>query len=96
MKEKMRTVLRIAGTRQHADLCIGAFGVGFGFRNPATQVANMWRELLFCEKEFQGAFSNVVFVLENASNGSSTSGLTDLEIFRREFDPSNVIKTDFR
>lgn len=96
MKEKMRTVLRIAALRQHQDLCIGSFGVGFGFRNPAVQVASMWRELLFCEPEFQKAFSNIVFVLESASNGSSKSGLTDLEVFKREFDPSNVMKTSYR
>ena len=96
MKEKMRTVLRIAAARHHSELCIGAFGVGYGFRNPAVQVASMWRELLFCEEEFQGAFTNIVFAFESASNGSSRRGLTDIEVFRKEFDPSNVIKTAYR
>jgi len=96
MKDKMRTVLRIAASRQHSDLCIGAFGVGYGFRNPAKQVAGMWRELLFNEQEFQGAFSNVVFALEGTSSGSSKGSVSDLEVFRREFDPSNTHKTSFR
>ena len=96
MKEKMRTVLRIAAARQHSDLCIGAFGVGFGFRNPALQVASMWRELLYCEQEFQGAFTNIVFVLESTTNAASKGSMTDLEIFKKEFDPSNTHKTIYR
>lgn len=96
MKEKMRTVLRIAAARQHVDLCIGAFGVGFGFRNPAKQVACMWRELLFGEQEFQGAFSNIVFALESTACGSSKGTMSDFEIFRKEFDPSNTHKTSYR
>lgn len=96
MKEKMRTALRIAAARQHADLCIGAFGVGFGFRNPAVQVASMWRELLFCDKEFQGAFANIVFALESPINGVPKGGATDFEVFRKEFDASNTHKTTYR
>lgn len=96
MKEKMRTVLRIAATRQHPDLCIGAFGVGFGFRNPAFQVASMWRELLFSDKEFQGAFGNIVFALESTTNTASKGGMTDLEVFKKEFDPSNTHRTTYR
>ena len=96
MKEKMRTVLRIAASRHHSDLCIGAFGVGYGFRNPAKQVASMWRELLFCEQEFQGIFGNVVFALEGTASGSSKAGTSDLEVFKREFDPSNTHKTIYR
>ncbi|KAL2045675.1 hypothetical protein N7G274_002105 [Stereocaulon virgatum] len=96
MKEKMRTVLRIAVTRQHSDLCMGAFGVGFGFRNPAFQVASMWRELLFSDKEFQGAFGNIVFALESTTNTASKGGMTDLEVFKKEFDPSNTHRTTYR
>lgn len=95
MKEKMRTILRIAMARGHTEICMGAFGVGFGFRNPAAQIAKMWRELLFAEKEFQGAFSNVVFAIENGgSNGKDSA--TDFETFKKEFAPSNVIKTSYR
>ena len=96
MKEKMRTVLRIATARQHPELCIGAFGVGFGFRNPAKQVACMWRELLFNDQEFQGAFSNIVFALEGTSSGSSAGTMSDLDVFRKEFDPSNTHRTSYR
>ena len=98
MKEKMRAILRIAVAKRHPDLCMGAFGVGYGFKNPAGQVARMWREILFSEKEFHGHFSNVVFAIEStAATGSpSNGGLTDLEVFKQEFDPSNIIKTSYR
>ena len=96
MKEKIRTVLRMAVAWRHQDLCIGPFGIGPGFRNPAKQLASMWNEILFSEDEFQNAFLNIVFAIENVpgSNGSST--LTEYEVFRLEFDPSNVCKTSYR
>lgn len=95
MMEKMRAVLRIAIAKNHVELCMGAFGVGYGFRNPAVQVAKMWREILFTEKEFEGAFRNIVFAIESTS-GTSKDGTTDLEIFKREFAPDNVSKTSYR
>lgn len=94
MKEKMRAVLRIAAANDHRDLCMGAFGVGPGFRNPVTQVATMWRELLFSEEEFKGSFTNVVFAIESSTAATTTTtkgGLSDYEVFKREFDPSIVV-----
>ncbi|KAL8727931.1 MAG: hypothetical protein Q9181_005522 [Wetmoreana brouardii] len=96
MKEKMRSVLRIAAHHHRFDLCMGAFGVGPGFRNPAAQVASMWRDLLFEEAEFHGVFSNVVFAIENTTDSTSKDGLTDHDVFKKEFDPSNIVKTSFR
>ena len=96
MKEKMRTVLRIAANWQHKDLCLGAFGAGPGFRNPVHQLASMWRELLFVESEFQGMFTNVVFAIEKTSGASGQSESSDFEIFQQEFDASNVFKTAYR
>ncbi|KAI4100517.1 MAG: hypothetical protein L6R37_005432 [Teloschistes peruensis] len=96
MKDKMRSVLRIAAYHQRHDLCMGAFGLGPGFRNPVSQIASMWKELLFDEVEFHGVFSNVVFAIENNADNTSKDGFTDHEIFKREFDPSNIVKTTFR
>lgn len=96
MKEKMRTVLRIAVKWEHRELCMGAFGVGPGFRNPVKEVAMMWRSILFSEPEFQGAFTNIVFAIESNSNGSASGGTSDYAIFKQEFDPSNVFKTAYR
>ncbi|KAL8700086.1 MAG: hypothetical protein Q9224_001124 [Gallowayella concinna] len=96
MMDKMRSVLRIAARHHHIDLCMGAFGVGPGFRNPASQVAAMWRKLLFEEAEFQGVFSNVVFAIEIMAESSSNDGLTDHDVFKKEFDPSNIVRTSYR
>ncbi|MCJ1310003.1 hypothetical protein MMC25_003664 [Agyrium rufum] len=93
MKDKMRVVLRIAARWQHRDLCIGSFGAGSHFRNPVKQVADMWRDLLFVEKEFQGLFSNVVFAIEDSQEPTSSVGPTDFEVFQKAFDPTIVFKT---
>lgn len=93
----MRIVLRMAAAWRHRDLCIGPFGTGLGFRNPSKQLASMWKEILFTEDEFQNAFENIVFAIENnvpGSNGSSSC--SDFDIFKKEFDPSNVCKTSYR
>lgn len=96
MLDKMRAVLRIAAAWGHKDICLGAFGVGPIFRNPAAEVARMWKSLLFHEKEFQGAFLNVVFAIETNQPGNAKGGTSEHEVFRREFDPSNVFRTAYR
>lgn len=96
MKDKMRSILRIAANHRHRDFCLGAFGVGPIFRNPAREVAEMWKQLLFDDVEFTGVFLNVVFVIENPSNDSSKSGPSELEIFQHVLDPSRIFATTYR
>ncbi|KAF2201894.1 hypothetical protein GQ43DRAFT_18202 [Delitschia confertaspora ATCC 74209] len=96
MMEKMRAVLRIANYCGHTNICLGAFGVGPIFRNPAGEVSKMWRRLLFEEEEFRGVFTDVVFAIEGSAAGSSNGGLSDLDVFRQEFDPSNIFQTRYR
>lgn len=96
MKDKMRTILRIAAQWNHRDICLGAFGVGPIFRNPVREVAEMWKQLLFEESEFTGVFSNVVFAIECSTNGGSRSALSDLEVFQHVFDPSRIFATNYR
>ncbi len=96
MKEKMRTVLRIAAWYQLTDLCMGAFGVGPSFRNPVRQVALMWKDILFSEPEFQGVFDNIVFAIEITAADNSKGGPTDHDTFKEIFDPSNIVQTKFR
>ncbi|KAF2011804.1 hypothetical protein BU24DRAFT_289408 [Aaosphaeria arxii CBS 175.79] len=96
MKEKMRSVLRIASYCGHTSLCIGAFGVGPIFRNPVGEVAKMWRKLLFEEEEFRGVFTDVVFAIEhNVTGNSSKGGLSEADVFREEFDPSALFPTQY-
>lgn len=97
MREKMRLVLRIAAHHQHEELCLGPFGVGPGFFNPVSLVATMWKEILFFDKEFQGAFSSVVFAIESgATSYLRKEAKSVLNVFEREFDASNVVKTNYR
>ncbi|KAI9816544.1 MAG: hypothetical protein M1827_001676 [Pycnora praestabilis] len=96
MKEKMRVVLRIAAAWQHKDICLGAFGVGYAFRNPVAEVATMWKDILFSEEEFENVFSNIVFAIESSQTGNAKGGLTDFDVFKQEFDPSNISQTHYR
>ena len=96
MKEKIRVVLRVAAAWNHRDLCVGTFGAGPGFRNPIRQLASMWKGILYSEEEFQGAFSNICFAIERNIASGATGESTDYEVFKEEFDPSNVCKTTYR
>jgi hypothetical protein len=64
MREKIRTILRMAVFWEFSDLTIGAFGCGPQFRNPTREVATMFRDFLYFDAEFKGWFSNVVFVFD--------------------------------
>jgi len=96
MMDKMRTVLRIAAHYGHRDLCLGAFGVGPMFKNPVKEVALMWKTLLFHQDEFDGAFSNVVFAIENphAENGKGRGSA--YEVFNHVFSPAAIFHTKYK
>ena len=67
-KEKMRTILRIAGKYGHDSLVLCAFGCG-AFANPPNHIASLFREV-FSEKEFSGFFKHVVFaIFEDHNSG---------------------------
>jgi len=67
-KEKIRTILRIAGKYQHDSLVLGAFGCG-AFANPPHHIAKLFREV-FSENEFSTAFKYVVFsIFEDQNSG---------------------------
>jgi uncharacterized protein (TIGR02452 family) len=96
MKEKMRTVLRITAYCDHKNLVIGAFGLGPIFRNPAREVAKMWRTLLYEEEEFRGVFTDVVFAIDSNMVGPpAKTGVSDVDIFREELDPSTIFPTQY-
>lgn len=96
MKEKMRTVLRLASYCGHRNLVVGAFGLGPIFRNPAREVARMWRGLLFEEEEFCGVFTDVVFAIDSGMVGPpAKGGLSDADVFKEEFDPSTIFPTRY-
>ncbi|KKY34748.1 putative mitochondrial chaperone bcs1 [Diaporthe ampelina] len=53
-KKKMELVLRMAASRGHDRLVLGALGCG-AFKNPADDVAECWKEV-FEQQEFQGGW----------------------------------------
>jgi uncharacterized protein (TIGR02452 family) len=95
MLDKMRTVLRIAAMYNHSSLVLGAFGVGHIFRNPAREVAKMWRQLLFHDDEFSGVFANVVFAVQTNQPGNGRAGSAEHEVFQDEFDPSKIFESKY-
>lgn len=95
MTEKMRSILRIAAYHGHKNLCMGAFGVGPGFRNPAAEVAKIWRTLLFSEDEFDGVFSNIVFAIQRNQGYSPKTGPSEYDIFGQTFHPSKIFQTPY-
>ncbi|KAF2730263.1 hypothetical protein EJ04DRAFT_474116, partial [Polyplosphaeria fusca] len=95
MREKMRTVLRIASYCGHRSLCVGAFGVGPIFRNPVAEVALMWRKLLFDEDEFRGAFTDIVFAIDSSMSGHGKDDQSDYEVFSDIFAASKIFHTRY-
>ena len=65
-RDKIGTILRIAGHHDHDALVLGAFGCG-AFRNPPTHVAELFAEV-FEEDEFAGRFWLIVFAILDDHN----------------------------
>jgi uncharacterized protein (TIGR02452 family) len=83
-KEKMRTILRIAGKYNHNALVLSAFGCG-AFCNPPEHIAELFREV-FTETEFKNRFSLVVFAVisdQNSHRYHNPNG--NFEPFRKVF-----------
>jgi hypothetical protein len=78
-KDKMRLCLRMAGTKGHTMLVLGAIGCG-AFRNPPQEVAKCWQEVLN-EAEFAGGwFKEIWFAVYDRRNEGN------FEIFQEAFD----------
>ncbi|GHU66469.1 TIGR02452 family protein [Spirochaetia bacterium] len=65
-KEKIRTILRIAGKYNHDSLILSAFGCG-AFANPPNHVALLFKEV-FLEDEFINRFKIIVFAIIDDHN----------------------------
>ncbi|KAF2278321.1 uncharacterized protein EI97DRAFT_361154, partial [Westerdykella ornata] len=84
---KIRTVLRLAASKGHTKLVLGALGCG-AFNNPPDEVAHMFAEVLR-EEEFAGGWwEDVVFaVMDNARKGEGgRQGDGNFGIFWRALD----------
>ncbi len=63
VKNKIRTIYRIACDNKQRNLVLGALGCG-AFHNPPRHVAKLFAEVL-CENEFKGAFSKICFAVKS-------------------------------
>ena len=66
VKNKIRTIFRIACEHHQRNLVLGALGCG-AFRNPPEHVAELFKAVL-CEREFKGAFSKICFAVKRNHN----------------------------
>lgn len=78
MREKIRTILRIAASERMKILVLGAFGCGV-FMNPPEQVANLFKTV-FQEEEFKGRFHEIWFPI------MERGGSNNFAIFQRILD----------
>ncbi|MDR0525778.1 MAG: TIGR02452 family protein [Spirochaetaceae bacterium] len=65
-KEKIRTILRIAGKYAHDSIVLGAFGCG-AYANPPHHIASLFKEV-FAEQEFKDYFRTLVFSIIDDHN----------------------------
>lgn len=71
VKNKIRTIFRIAIDNHQSNLVLGALGCG-AFHNPPRHVAELFRDVL-SEKEFVGAFENICFAVKADHNSRGDS-----------------------
>jgi uncharacterized protein (TIGR02452 family) len=69
-KEKIRTILRIAGIYKHDTLVLGAFGCG-AYANPPNHMAELFKET-FAEPEFAASFRLIIFSILEDHNSRQT------------------------
>ena len=73
MRSKIRMALRVAATKGHRKLVLGALGCG-AFGNPKAEVVRLWKEIL-TEPEFSGGWwDNVVFAVLDDGGGKDSNG----------------------
>ncbi len=84
VKNKMRTIFRIALRHRHDSLILGAWGCG-AFRNPPKHIASLFHEVLK-EKEFKNKFRKIVFaIIEDKNSRKAHNPEGNLLPFQKEF-----------
>ena len=81
VKNKIRTIFRIACDQGQRNLVLGALGCG-AFNNPPKHVAELFRDVL-CEEEFDGAFNKICFAVKSDHN---SNGGTNFNAFKNILD----------
>ena len=85
VKNKMRTIFRIARENNQEVLVLGALGCG-AFRNPPEHTAELFREVME-EPEFRGTFRHICFAIKEDHN---SRGKGNYAPFAKEFQNFNL------
>lgn len=85
MKERIKTVLRVAVLEGKKNLVLGALGCGI-FRNPPLGVAQLFKEVL-TDSEFLGAFQGVWFAIMDRA------GSRNFQIFSQVLEGVKLFRT---
>ncbi|MBO4304900.1 MAG: TIGR02452 family protein [Lentisphaeria bacterium] len=84
VREKMRTIFRIALKHGHDALVLGAWGCG-AFKNPPQHIAKLFHGIME-EEEFRNRFRKIVFaVMDRRKVDKSSSKVGNFLPFREEF-----------
>ena len=84
VKNKIRTIFRIALGNRHDSLILGAWGCG-AYCNPPKHIASLFHEILN-EKEFRNKFRKIVFaIIEDNNSHKAHNPDGNLLPFRTEF-----------
>ena len=94
VKNKIRTIFRIALDKHESNLVLGALGCG-AFRNPPRHVAELFKEVL-CETEFAGAFERICFAVKEDHNSGGDSNYTAFRDVLDNFVPQYEEKGEAR
>ncbi|KAL8715630.1 MAG: hypothetical protein Q9225_006372 [Loekoesia sp. 1 TL-2023] len=87
MRSKIRMTLRVAASKGHRKLVLGALGCG-AFGNPKAEVVRLWKEVL-TEPEFGGGWwENIVFAVLDDGGGKVSTG--NYGVFWRGLDGLDV------
>ncbi|KAK7966681.1 uncharacterized protein PG986_000958 [Apiospora aurea] len=65
VRAKIRAALAACVYNGHNRVLIGNFGLGNSARNPARELAELWREVFLYDPDFRGRFVQVCFVFED-------------------------------
>jgi len=74
VKNKIRTIFRIALDNNQRNLVLGAIGCG-AFGNPPEHVAELFRDVL-CEPEFRVFFNRICFAVKTDHNSNGSANYT--------------------
>ncbi|KAB8293295.1 hypothetical protein EYC80_007624 [Monilinia laxa] len=95
MKASIKTALRIAIFYSYDKIVIGTYGLGPGFKNPPEEVANIWRELLVRDNEFNQQFSAIIFAFEPCEGAGGSNSSSPSSSSKNSKSSSSSSKTSF-